>query len=285
MAVWMLLLASVSADAVKVDFDYPAFVALGPEKTLYVADKNAPAIFKITASGQVTTLVKGSREYRTPLYHPRGLALAKTGDLWVCDPATYDILRITPKGEIVPVTGKKTKLLTGKEGTIGTTVVQPEGLAIGGDGSVFVTDMKLRAIFKFTADGKAAKFADVTAPRGLAVDKDGSLVVVSNSSAQLLRVGADGKVTPIIEGRPFQFPMSVCVRPDGTYAVTDNYSKAIWSVTREGKVDKLVEGAPLVNPTGIACDEAGNLAIADSHAKKVFWLSPDKKLTVAAEAK
>ena len=278
---WVTIL--VGAEPAKVDFDYPIFLAVGPDRTIYVADQYVPAIYKITTDGAVETVYRGTKQYRTPLARPRGLAVTPQGELVVCCPATMDVYRVT-SGLAKPVTGKPVKLLNGIETTMGE-LVQPEGVAIHPDGAIYVSDLKRRAIFRIGKDGKMEKFADVPAPRGIALDKEGNLLVVSHSEAQLKRISPDGKVTNVIEGRPFAFPISICVRPDGNYVITDNYAKALWLVTPAGKAEKLVEGAPLINPTSVASDQEGNLAIADPHAKKIFWLSPDKQFTIAAEAK
>jgi serine/threonine-protein kinase len=269
----------------KVDFGYPIFLAIGPDRTIYVSDQNVPAIYKIASDGTTTTLYRGQKQYRTPLYRPRGLAVEKDGSLVVCDPATMDVYRLAPNGKATPMTGKKVKLLNGVETTMGDVFIQPEGIAAADDGTVYVTDLKLRAVFRIGKDNKPIKLADVPAPRGIAIDRDGSLLVVSHSDGQLRRVTRDGKVTAVVGGRPFGFPLSICVRADGNYVITDNYSKALWLVTPQGKVEKLVEGDPLKNPTSVAIDNQGNLAIADPHSRKVFWLSPQKQFTVAAESK
>jgi DNA-binding beta-propeller fold protein YncE len=286
MAYPLVMLASLlAADPAVAPFEYPIFVTIGPDRTLYIADQNIPAVFKLTASGEVGALYKGEKRYRTPLYRPRGLAVAQNGDLIVCDPATYDVYRLRPDGKATPLTGRNVKLLDGRETTLGE-LIQPEGAAVSADGKVYVSDMKYQAIFAIGDDRKPVKVADVPAPRGVAFDTDGTLLVVSNSPAQLKRVDVQsGEVTDVVGARPFRFPMSVCVRPDGQYIVTDNYSKALWLVTREGKASKWVEGEPLQNPTGVACDAEGNLAIADPHQRKIYWLSPEKQFSVAAESK
>lgn len=264
-------------------WEYPIFVTTGPEGTLYVSDQNAPAILAVAADGAVRPLFIGSKQYRTPLYRPRGLAVSPAGDLWICDPATFDLYRLPLKGEAaavkpVPVTGDATTLLDGRTTTMGNTFVQPEGIAFAPDGTAYVSDMKLNTIFA-VAPGKEngrptpSVVARVAAPRGLLVDADGSLVVVSNSDTPLVRVATkDGTVTPIVTGRKFQFPMSVCRWKDG-YAVTDNYSRAIWSVGKGGEAAKLVDGAPLRNPTGIAALNDA-LFILDSHQRTLYRWSP-----------
>lgn len=274
-----------TADAAKVEFDYPIFLAVGPDRAVYVSDQNVPAIYKIGADGKVATVYKGKKQYRTPLYRPRGIAVDKDGSLIVCDPATMDVFRVLPDGKAIPLTGKKVKLLNGIETTMGDVFIQPEGVAIARDGTIYISDLRLRAVYRIGKDNKPVKLADVPAPRGLALDKDGSLLVLSHSDAQLRRVTTDGKVAIVVGGRPFGFPMSICVRADGNYVVTDNYSKSLWLVTPQGKAEKLVEGEPLKNPTSVALDTDGSLVVADPHKQKVFVVSPTKQVTVKAEAK
>lgn len=276
---WLLVSAG-SAEAV--EFQYPIYLAIGPDGTIFVSDQDVPAIVRIAPDRQSSVLFQGSRQYRTPLYRPRGLAVDAQGHVWACDPATMDVYRVGPDGTATPTTGKKIALLDKRETTMGD-IVQPEGIVLAPDGTVYVSDLRLHLIYRMGADKKLVELAKVPAPRGMALDKDGTLVVVSHSPNQLVRVDPKtGEVKPIVSARPFRFPLSVCVLPDGNYLVTDNYAKAIWKVTPEGKAEKWIEGEPLINPTGIATDGNGKIVIADPHAKKIFVVADDRKLEVLA---
>jgi sugar lactone lactonase YvrE len=280
----LVVLLALGAGPAKVEFDYPLYLTVGPDRAIYVSDQNIPAVYKIGPDGSVKTIYRGKKLYRTPLYRPRGLCVEKSGSLLVCDPATYDVFRLSQDGVATPLSGKKTKLLNGMETTLGE-FINPEGVVVASDGTIFVTDIKYSAVFRIGADRKPVKHAAVPAPRGLAIDKDGSIVVISMSEAQLRRVAKDGKVTNIVEGRPFGFPLSVCVRGDGNYVVSDNYGRTLWLVTPKGKAEKLLDGEPFKKCTGVAIDEQGNLYVADPEQRKIILVSPEKKLTVVAEAK
>jgi hypothetical protein len=267
-------LALTFAVAEPVEFDYPIYLTVGPDDTVYVSDQFLPAIYKFTKDGVASTIYQGRKNYRTPLNRPRGLAF---GDgLVVADPSTMDVYRVAD-GKANPVTGKPVTLLNKMETTMGD-LVQPEGVAIDKDGVIHVSDLRLRAICKIGKDNMMTRLAEIPAPRGIAFDKDGNLLVISHSNAQLKRVAPDGTVTDVIQARPFQFPLSICVRADGNYVVTDNYAKALWLVTTEGKASKLVEGAPLINPTGVGELSDGTLVVADPHAKTIFKVSKDNKI-------
>lgn len=288
MGFWLAATIIAAAPA-KAPFEYPIFLTIGPDRSIYVADQDVPAVFRITPDGKVVTLFKGQRKYRTELYRARPLALDANGILLVGDPATMDVYKLGADGKAAPLTGKPVKHLNGMTANVGEFLM-PEGVAVGPDGTIYVADLRYAAIFKVPpGSNKPAKLADLPAPHGMVFDRDGTLVVVSHGESNLKRVRTDtGAVTDILAGRlPTRkyvpFPLSVCVRPDGNYVVTDNYNRCLWLVSRDGKADVLVEGDPLKKCTGVACDKAGNLAIADPASQKIYWFSPDKKFSVAAE--
>lgn len=289
MGFWLAATIAVAAAPAKAPFEYPIYLTVGPDRSIYVADQNLPGVIRITPDGKAVTLFKGQQKYRTELYRARPVALDGKGTLLVGDPATMDVYRLGGDGKPAPLTGKPVKHLNGMTANVGEFII-PEGLAVGADGTIYVADLRYATIFKVApGSNKPAKLAEVPAPHGMALDRDGTLVVVSHGESNLVRVRADtGAVTNILAGRLpnrkyVPFPLSVCVRPDGNYVVTDNYNRCLWLVTRDGKADVLVEGDPLKKCTGVASDSAGNLAIADPASQKIYWLSPDKKFSVAAE--
>ena len=269
-------------------FEYPIFLAVGPDRSIYVSDQDAPAILRIAPDGKVQTLFQAKKQFRTPLYRPRGIAVDAKGIVYVCDPATMDVYRITPDGKAEGLTGVAIKELNGKPGVRGM-FVQPEGVAVASDGTVYVSDLRMGEISKLKPGSKKPELvAKVAAPHGMLVDKDGTLVVVSHGESHLRRVDPkDCKVTDVFAGhlpkRKYgPFVLSVALRPDGSYLVTDNYNRCLWAVSRDGKAEVLVENDPLVKVTGVGVDAKGNIAIADPANRKVFWLSPEKKFAVAA---
>ena len=94
----LCLLALLGVSPAKVEFDYPIYLTVGPDRSIYVSDQYIPAIYRIAADGKVTTLYKGKQQYRTPLYRPRGLALDAAGNVIVCDPATMGRFSHQPEG-------------------------------------------------------------------------------------------------------------------------------------------------------------------------------------------
>ena len=275
MLVAILLACSPVAGQDVPPLEYPIFLAAGPEGGVYVSDQNVPAVFRIDAAGKRTVVFRGSRQQRSTLNRPRGLCAAGDGTLYVCDPATYDVYRLTD-GRPEALTGKPVKLLDGRTQSLGE-LVNPEGVVVLAEGVVAVSDLRQRAIFRIK-DGKPEKWADVPAPHGMAVDADGGVVVVSHGDDQLVRVSPTGEVAPVVAGRPFEFPLSVARLSEGGYLVTDNYADCIWKVAADGAVEKWLTDERLANPTGIAVAKDDTVYVADPHRKAIYRIDAERKL-------
>lgn len=249
---------------------YPIAVAAAADATVYVADRQLPGIWKLSA-GRRSILFEASRALRTPLNAVRCLCLDHQGRLLVGDSATRDVYRFNDSGAPVPLT----------HGWIGI----PMSIAVAEDGTIYTADLELHRIWKMGAAGsdRPEEFAVINSPRGLTLDADGNLWVLSTSSrqGQILQVRPDGTVIPLVTGHPFRLPHNLVRMPDGVFFVTDNYSRCVWRVTPDGRCAKWISGAPLDRPVGL-CRLHDDLLISDPHLGKLFRLTTDKSLTVFA---
>lgn len=138
-----------------------------------------------------------------------------------------------------------------------TPLPYPLGVAVGSDGSVYVTggDCRIRKIDSggvittvagtgrpgFSGDGGPARAAELSSPTGLAVDRDDNLYIVDSLSNRIRRVDRRGIITTVAgTGRPG-------FTGDGGPATE----------------------AALANPHAIAVDRAGNLFITDTENQRV----------------
>lgn len=278
-----LLLSFQQAPAPQAKLDYPLFIAMASSGAVIGGDQSSPSVFRATRDGGVKTLFQASPKFRTPLNRPRGVAVDSEGVAFVCDPTTMDVYRIGSDGKPVGLTGKAIKELNGAPGVRGE-IIQPEGIALGPDGTVYVADLKLHAIFKLPKGSKSpVKLASVDAPHGMTLDPDGTLVVVSHGESHLVRVKTDdGSVAKILqgqlEGKHPPFPLSVARKLDGAYLVTDNYNKCLWSVSPDGKATVFADPPEFKKVTGVAVAKDGSIAVADPESKCIHWLSPDGKI-------
>jgi len=248
-------------------FQYPLSAVAGPDKSVYVADRNLPGIWKIDA-GQAKIHFQASKKFRTPLNAIRCLAIDHKGQLLAGDSATRDIYRFSADAKPVALTS----------GGIGI----PMSIVVRPDGTILVADLETHRVWQVPAEGgKPVEFLRVTAPRGLALDGKGRLWILSTSSqkGQLLRADSEGKIEAVVSERTFRFPHNVALLGTDVAYVTDGYGKTVWKIADTGKPQKWISGSPLVNPVGLAV-QGTSLLVTDPRAKTVFTAGADGKLTV-----
>ena len=178
---------------------------------------------------------------------PRGIAVGKDGDLYVADSRNHRILHIAADGSLLSEWGSFADLAQG-EAPVGT-FNEPWGVAVGPDGSVYITDTWNHRVQKFTKDGNPVKtwgqfgqpapeFPDsnyfLWGPRGIAVDSQGRVFVADTGNKRIVVYDKDGNyLTEFGSGGfdPGQFdePVDVAVGSDGVAYVTDTWNQRIQS--------------------------------------------------------
>ncbi len=179
----------------------------------------------------------------------------------------------------------------------------PFGVAVGGDGTVFLADAgeaaRIRRVspegFVFTLAGDTTGFADghgpaarFNTPSGLAIDAHGMLYVADTGNNAIRRVTPEGQVTTLAGGggagyrdgpghqARFNGPIGVAVDPTGRVIVADTYNDRIRAIAPDGTVSTLAgSGSPgaidaaatearFDTPCGVAVDAAGHIHVADT---------------------
>jgi sugar lactone lactonase YvrE len=150
------------------ELDHPEAVAVAKDGAIYIADTFNSRIRVVSPSGIITTLIGNgpqgcpldSQEPRLPLFCPQGMAFGPDGSLYVSDTLNHRVVRIADDGNLELIAG-----VIGKKG--------------------------------FSGDGGQAKEANLAFPQGIAITGDGSLFIVDSSNNQVRRVTADGIITTI----------------------------------------------------------------------------------------
>ena len=203
-----------------------------------------------------------------PLTDPEGLAVAGDGSVVIADGFTNQVLRLRGGGlQVVAGSGRAGYAGDGGPATR-AELSQPEGLAVGTDGTIYVADdanNRVRAIspagiirtiagngIRGSAGlGGAATAAELDGPRALALGPDGSIDVTVSEAVD--KISPDGRLTEAIRGGPAAFEVT------GTAGATNE--------TGGGT-------ACAFSPTAIALDAAGDQYVAGFSPKFLVEFSP-----------
>ena len=182
-------------------FRNPWNLAVDDSGDVFVADLSNGSIRKITPDGVVTTL-DNQTAAGTParpvgrgrFTNPYGVAVDKSGDLYVSDSGRHHIIEITPFDETIAFNGRPDGQTPGQ-----TPLANPQAIAVTDQaGDIYVADAGNHIIVKITRDGAIATFAGLAgasgsadgavanarfnAPAGVALDAAGNLYVADTQN-------------------------------------------------------------------------------------------------------
>ena len=214
------------------------------------------------------------------LMRPYGVAVDSDGNIYVADQGVGAIF-IFPES------------LKGKVQLIKNHVDAPlpmiNGLAIGDDGRIFVTDVKLHHVLVLNKlHQPIAEFGTsvLVSPSGIAIDKENRLLYVvgtqqdqvlvfdADSYKLLRRIGTAGKKHTLTSPGNFSLPDNVAVDKDGNVYVTDTLNDRVEIFDADGNFISQF-GTPgdgpghFARPKGIAIDRDGHIWVTDEVQSRV----------------
>lgn len=232
---------------------------------LYIADAISSVVRKVNLSTGVITRFAGKAVQGNSgdggaatdaaLYIPSAVASDGQGRIYIADSGNDNIRRVNPDGVISTFAGT-TSGFAGDGGPATSAKFDlPDGLAIDGDGNVFVVDSWNLRVRKIAADGTITTIAGKglsgvytdgetatnvkLTPSGLALDPEGRIVIADPYNIR--RVGQNGVITtiagnnsPSFEGdnsaatlaRLYQ-PSAMVKASDGSVYIADNLNNRI----------------------------------------------------------
>jgi len=191
-------------------------------------------------------------------YGPRGIAIDKSGTLYVADTFNHTIRKISSGGIVTTWAGAVGQ--AGYKDATGTSALfnYPAGLAIDANGTVYVADSSNNVIRKITSDGTVTTLAGSSLssgaddgvgtaatfnqPVGIAVDSKGIVYVVDSGNSELRKIATDGTVTtiqPTVGSPQFNNPYGVTVDVHGKLYVADTFNNVVCTVATDGTVSQL----------------------------------------------
>ena len=240
-------------------FFSPSGIAVDGTGTVYVADRDNNTIRKISAAGVVTTFAgspgpPGAADGTGPAARfsgPRGVALDSAGNVYVGDTGNHTIRKITPGAVVATLAGSAG--VSGSFDGAGNTARfnLPSGIAVDGNGNIYVADSGNYTIRKITPSGVVSTLAGLppqqgsrdgqgcaarfNTPRGVAVDNSGAVYVADTNNHVIRKITAAGTVTTLA-----------------------GKAGALGSTDGSGSVARFTE------PEGIALDSAKKVVVADT---------------------
>jgi len=240
---------------------------------------------------------------------PRAIAAGQNNDLYVADSRNHRILHIDENGTLLNewgsyaaidyASGLVTTTQALEQAPLGT-FYEPWGVAVGPDGSVYVTDTWNHRIQKFTADGKPIKAwgqygqpilddpntaASFWGPRGIAVNAEGRVFVADTGNKRIVVFDKDGNYitefgTAGFDPGQFDEPVAMAIASSGTVFVTDTWNQRIQAFVPNGTGDFYIPiaqwdvngwfGQSVDNKPFIAVDDQENVYITDPEGYRVI---------------
>jgi sugar lactone lactonase YvrE len=270
--------------AVDAQLTAPRGVALDAAGDLFVADSGNHAVRKIDVSGNITTVAgNGTRGYSgdggpavaAQLNTPTAVAIDPKGNLYIADTLNHRIRRVDPSGNIETVAGSGALSLVG-----------------GGTGG-----------FGFSGDGGPAIEAQLSIPEGVAVDGQGDVFIADTGNDRVREVDAAGIIRTIAgtglnrysgDGGPavqanLYAPVGIAFGPSGGVYVSERDHHSVRVITHEGAIAAVAGtggvrgdrgdggpalGALLNDPQGIAFGPGGELYVADTGNRRIRIVLP-----------
>ncbi len=240
----------------------PFGMAVGPDGSLYIGDRNNRRVRRVGPDGIITTVAgdgqsgfsgDGGPATQAALSDPIAVAVGPDGSLYIADRNNNRVRRVGPDGIITTVAGDGQIGFSG-DGGLATQAALSEtiGVAVGPDGSLYIVDRGNNRIRRvgpdgiiitvagngrsgFSGDGGHATQAAVSAPFGMAVGPDGNLYIADSSNNRIRRVGPDGIIITVAgngqsgfsgDGGPptqaaLSAPFGVAVGPDGNLYIAE----------------------------------------------------------------
>lgn len=266
--------AGDGAAATSAPIEGPRGLAADASGNLFIADTANHRVRRVDRAGIIGTVAgngaagawgDGGAAASAAVGSPNGLAVDSAGNLYVAEPWSNRVRKVSPAGVITTLTGDG---IAGDSGDAGPAALarvrSPTAVAVDGGDNVYVADggnHRIRRIDGagnistvagngvqgFLGDGGPATSASLDSPVGVAVDADGNLYIVDRGNQRIRRVDGSGIISTVAGNG------------------TSGYSGDGGAAT----------SASLSDPLGIAVDAEGSFYVAD------FWNHRVRKVDVS----
>jgi hypothetical protein len=293
--------------ATNAELGFPCGIAFDSSGNLYIADAGYSRILKVTPAGVTSTFAgngtygysgDGGQATNAELAFPTGIAFDGSGNLYIADPFTYTVRKVTPGGVISTVAGNGNP--GGNTGDGGqatkTALNNPYAIAFDSSGNFYFTNEG--AIRKVTPGGVISTVvAGLDNLMGIAFDSSGNLYIADAGLSRIYMVTPGGVLSTVAgNGRQgysgdggqatnaeLNSPHGVAIDSSGNLYIADEYAYCIRKVTPGGVISTVAgngirgysgdggqaTNAELFSPYGLTFDSSGNLYLSDYYNSRI----------------
>lgn len=183
----------------------PVALSLGPDGTLYIADRAGNRVWRLAPSGAITVLAgngglgfggDNASALDAQLNHPQAVALDAAGDLFIADEGNNRIRRIDANTNVISTVAGNDDIygFSGDGGLADRALLSlPLGVAVARNGDVYLSDTgndRVRRVGKDrTITTVVGAHGELYGPGGLAISASGDLYIadIGNNKIALVR--------------------------------------------------------------------------------------------------
>jgi uncharacterized protein (TIGR03437 family) len=285
---------------------------------------------KLTADGQIKTIAGGVPPLSTAdnisalqaLIYPSGLAVDRSGNVYISDSIYNKIRKVDPAGTITTIAGNGASGNPVNGPALASPLNQPGGIWIDGLNNIYAAITGANVVVRISPDGTLTRLAGsgsgsgdssdglalratVPAPQNVSTDAAGNLYIV-DGSARVRQVTSDGNIRTVVgrlhyagDGGPaasaiLNVPNAVTLDVQGNVLIADTDNYRIRKVARDGTITTIagtgVAGVPAGNMPGPTAPIGRILSMAADNQgnlyaaslKQIFKVAPNGTLSVVA---
>ena len=234
----------------------PYGITVGPDGSLYIADRSNNRIRRVGSDGIISTAAgngnggfggDGGPAIQAALYHPYGVAVAPEGSLYIADTANLRIRRLEADGIITSVAGNGNYSFDGDGGpATQAALASPTGIAVAPDGSLYIADVFNHRIRHLGSAVPSLGIGDITI-----ASEDGAEISIFTGGGRHLRT-----LNALTGSVRYQFGYDSA---DRLVSITDGDGNET-TIERDGSGDPTAIVAPFGQRTTLTLNENGYLA-------------------------
>ncbi|MBE7181637.1 MAG: Ig-like domain repeat protein, partial [Terriglobus roseus] len=247
--------ATASVSGVLPNSFIPAATVLDGSGNLYADDILNSRLLQIAPDGTTTSL--GTVDF-TP---QSSVAINGLGTVFVSSPSDHAVYYLVPGGTLQVLQAS------------GLSLVTPTGLAVDGNGYLYIADAGSNSIVRVAPDQTSASTLTLNGlstplqnPGGLAVDLNHNLYIADTGNNQIVKLAlATGQASTLtITGLSLSSPAGLAVSPSGTLTVADAGNTRFVTVAASGAATPLeFNGTTVLQPMSATVTDSGDLLLTD----------------------